>query len=216
MPRVKSSDRAVNVLWLISMWLGQDDRYLYASEIRKEAYRMGFSPKEVTRLFKALVPDVLEEVWEGKRTRKFKPTRAYWDTNFQWIPIGPHANEAEYLMLSSFVSEVTNRFLETSRNAIKQAPRQSVVRESHSTDQKELDLKIGNLISIMKIDISRIAGAYFNQKIAEETVYERLRINLIDVIKAYLDLWDFVMTTKGALWDFTERMGTLQKALDKS
>jgi predicted transcriptional regulator len=213
--RVKKIDEGANALKLVSMWLGMNDRWLYASEIRKEAKHMGFDQRTVSRHLNRLVKEGILEppVVEGPRTRKFRPTKKYWDDNFQWIPISPKANDAEHLVLSGFVSEITNKFVEISRHVIKDATQKSNIGALSKTNRNKLDAKIARLISDMRLDIIRIAHGYANRDAGQEATYELLRNSVLKIISDYLDLWGFVMTTKGASGEFNTRMENVQKLL---
>jgi len=56
---------------------------------------------------------------------------------------------------------------------------------------------------------------HFGKDREQEATYELLRVNVLKVVTAYMDLWDFVITTKGAAEEFNTRMETLQNSLKK-
>jgi hypothetical protein len=216
-------DKEAKDLKLVSIWLGRDNQWVHSSEITEEVANMdGFSKPTINRYLDTLVKKNIlerplgedkEELQDNERNRWFRPTKEYWDQNFQWIPIGPKANDSEYLLLSAFVSKVSARFVEISQHAIKEAPKPSVVTRFSSRKRRALNSKITALLSATRLDIARTARNYYKQGMSKEAKYANLRNSLMKVTDAYLDLWDYVMTTNGALDEFADRMEKLQKAV---
>jgi hypothetical protein len=220
MGNTRGIDKDAKALNLVSIWLGMDDQWLDSSQIRREAaHKEGFSPSTITLFLNELVKKgILERPGKGgpeesDRKRLFRPTRAYWERYFQWIPIGPKANDSEFLLLSGFINDISNKFVETSNHALKKAPPKTVIRVLSGPKRKHLDAKIARLISTLRLDILRSARGYYDSGKGQQSNYELLRNNLMKAINAYLDLWDFVLTTNGATGDFNDRMEGLQKAL---
>jgi len=209
------TNRDAKALDLVSIWLGRDGQWIYASEIRKELRdKKGFSEATISRYLDQLVKEkVLEPpIIEDFHTRKFRPTEEYWDKYFQWIPIGPKANDAQYLLLSNLVTNIADKFVEASRYAVKQSYGKSVINELSTKNSKALNAMISELIESAEFDLARKS----EDSTKPEAVNHFLENKVIEVISKYLDLWVFISTTKGAREEFNQRMKTIREVLKQT
>ena len=214
MGRISKEDRDANALKLASIWLNQNDVWLYYSEIKKEATKMGFYRKKLSRYLDWMIKEGDEKKFdveqEGPRTRKFRPTREYWEKNFKWIPVRRDANDAEYLFFIELASNITEKFDDTCRRAIKEVSGEA--KGLSRKDLNTLNALIAKLVRDVRLDLS---SEYFNEGSASGAVYGSLRGNVKRAVMAYMDLWVFISTTKGAREEFSRQMSSLQNSIEK-
>jgi hypothetical protein len=209
------TNKDAKTLDLVSIWLGRNDQWIYASDIRKEVlHKKGFSQATISRYLDQLVKEkVLEPpVIEDFHTRKFRPTKEYWDKYFQWIPIGPKANDAQYLLLSNLLTCIADMFVEASCYAVKQDYGKSVINELSTKNSKALNARISELIESTEFGLARKS----EDSTKPEAVNQFLENKVIEVIGKYLDLWVFISTTKGAREGFNRRMKTIREVLKQT
>lgn len=210
MGRVSTEDREANALKIASIWLSRDEDWLYYPEIKKEAAKMGFYRKKVSRYLDWMTSDhKLDVEQEGPRTRKFRPTREYWEKYFKWIPITPKADDAEYLFFIELAGKITAKFDDTCSGAVKEVPGEA--RGMSRKDLNKLNALIAKLVRTIREDLSQ---DYFSKN-NKPAVYGALRENVKNAVMAYMELRKFISTTKGAREEFSRQMSSLQRSVEK-
>jgi hypothetical protein len=75
-----------------------------------------------------------------------------------------------------------------------------------------LNALIAKLVRAVRADLSR---DYFGEGNEPAAVYGSLRGSAKRAVMAYMDLWAFISTTKGARAEFSRQMGSLQRSVEK-
>jgi hypothetical protein len=201
-------------LELISMWLSQENIWLYYSEVKDEAIRvMGFSKSSLQRNLRWLVKTKkLETKKEGNpaKSRKtlYRPNQEYYKKTFRWIPISRDANDSEYLFFIGLADEITEKFDETCEQLAVDSDKPKPLGNMPSRPElDELNAHMARLIQTARRDLSR---EYFNEKRDPVVAYAQLRKSIKRMVTEYMDLWAFITLTHGTRKLFADQMGTVQ------
>lgn len=215
MGRISNEDMEAKGLELISMWLSQEENWLYYADVKDEAVRvMGFSKSALQRNLQWLVKTgKLETKKEGDQAKSrktlYRPNQEYYKKTFRWIPIRRDANDSEYLFFIGLADEITETFDKTCQDLVKLSDvPEPLGNIPPRPDLNELNARIAKLIRAARLDLSK---EYFNESRDPVVAYAQLRKSIKRMVTSYMDLWAFITLTHGARKIFADQMGSVQR-----